>query len=71
MDYNERKVDDKFIKAGIAGVSCAGTSAILNPIDVTKIKMQVDGQGKGLRSQMAAIVRPKASVDLLGELSLV
>ena len=29
-----------FLKAAIAGASCATTSAILNPVDVTKIRMQ-------------------------------
>ena len=49
--------DDKLLKASIAGVSCAGTSTILNPIDVSKIKMQVSGQGNGLKSQMMSIVK--------------
>ena len=47
-------------QAGIAGVVCAGVSAVLNPFDVTKIRLQIQtGSGKyqGLVSGMRLILQ--------------
>jgi hypothetical protein len=33
-------ISDTLVKAGIAGVACAFVSAFLNPLDVTKVRMQ-------------------------------
>lgn len=45
-NQNETKQESLIVKAGIAGVSCAVVSGILNPFDVTKIRMQNQGQQK-------------------------
>ena len=50
------ETEEKLLKMGIAGVACAGTSTFLNPVDVTKIKMQVGGKGRTLIAEMRAIV---------------
>ena len=49
------ETEEKLLKMGIAGVACAGTSTFLNPVDVTKIKMQVE-EGRTPIAEMRAIV---------------
>ena len=40
--------DNLFLKAMIAGNVCAGVSALLNPFDVTKIRMQNQSKSNGI-----------------------
>ena len=50
-------VSDTLAKAGIAGVACALISAILNPLDVTKIRMQNQSDLAGHTKKYKSVIQ--------------